>query len=158
MIMVDTVEALVDGGKATAGPPLGPALGPKGVDIGKIITAINDKTAVFAGMKVPVKLLIADGKSFEITVGTPPMSALIKSELNLAKGSSNNTKEFVGNMTLDQAKNLAKMKEDSLLGATEKARVLEVAGAAVTVGVTIDGKKPKDFQAAVKAGEYDSQF
>ena len=156
--MVDTVEALVDGGKATAGPPLGPALGPKGVDIGKIITAINDKTAVFAGMKVPVKILIADDKSFEMKVGSPPMSALIKSELNLAKGSSNNTKEFVGNMTLDQAKNLAKMKEDSLLGATEKARVLEVAGAAVTVGVTIDGKKPKDFQAAVKAGEYDSQF
>ena len=156
--MVDTFEALVDGGKATAGPPLGPALGPKGVDIGKIIAAINDKTAVFAGMKVPVKVLIADDKSFEIKVGTPPMSALIKSELNLAKGSSNNTKEFVGNMTLDQAKKLAKMKEDSLLGATEKARVLEVAGAAVTVGVTIDGKKPKDFQAAVKAGEYDGQF
>ena len=156
--MVDTVEALVDGGKATAGPPLGPALGPKGVDIGKIIAAINNTPAVFAVMKVPVKILIADDKSIEIKVGTPPMSAQIKSELNLAKGYSNNTKEFVGNMTLAQAKKLAKMKEDSLLGATEKARVLEVAGAAVTVGVTIDGKKPKDFQAAVKAGEYDSQF
>lgn len=158
MRMVDTVEALVDGGKATAGPPLGPALGPKGVNTGQVIAAINEKTKVFAGMKVPVKIIIADDKSFEIKVGTPPMSALIKSELNLAKGSSNNSKDFVGNLTLDQAKKLAKMKEDSLLKTTKKAKVLKVASAAVSVGVTIDGKKPKDFQAAVKAGEYDDRF
>ena len=76
--MVDTVEALVDGGRASAGPPLGPALGPKGVNIGQIIAAINEKTKAYSGMKVPVKILIKDDKSFEIKVGTPPMSALIK--------------------------------------------------------------------------------
>ena len=76
--MVDTVEALVDGGKASAGPPLGPALGPKGVNIGQVIAEINRKTKAFDGMKVPVKILINDDKSFEIKVGTPPVSALIK--------------------------------------------------------------------------------
>ena len=77
--MVDTVEVLVDGGKATAGPPLGPALGPKGVNAAQVVAQINEKTKSFAGMKVPVKVLINDDKSFEIKVGTPPMAALIKS-------------------------------------------------------------------------------
>ena len=156
--MVDTVEALVDGGRASAGPPLGPALGPKGVNIGQIIAAINDKTKAFAGMKVPVKILIADDKSFEIKVGTPPISALIKGELGIASGSSNARTTKVGNLSLEQAKKLADMKKDDLLGADMKARVLEVAGNCVSVGVTIDGKSPKDFQKDVKAGLYDGQF
>ena len=156
--MVDTVEALVDGGRASAGPPLGPALGPKGVNIGQIIAAINDKTKAFAGMKVPVKILIADDKSFEIKVGTPPISALIKGELGIASGSSNARTTKVGNLSLEQAKKLADMKKDDLLGADMKARVLEVAGNCVSVGVTIDGKNPKDFQNDVKAGLYDGQF
>lgn len=156
--MVDTVEALVDGGRASAGPPLGPALGPKGVNIGQIIAAINDKTKAFAGMKVPVKILIADDKSFEIKVGTPPISALIKGELGIASGSSNARTTKVGNLSLEQAKKLADMKKDDLLGADMKARVLEVAGNCVSVGVTIDGKNPKDFQKDIRAGLYDGQF
>ena len=58
--MVDTVEAMVEGGKATAGPPLGPALGPKGVNIGQVVAKINEKTKAFTGMKVPVKVIIND--------------------------------------------------------------------------------------------------
>lgn len=156
--MVDTVEALVDGGRASAGPPLGPALGPKGVNIGQIIAAINEKTKAFSGMKVPVKILIANDKSFEIKVGTPPMSALIKGELGLASGSSNARTTKVGNLTIDQAKKIADMKQDSLLGADMKARVLEVAGNCVSVGVTVDGKEPKVFQTDVKNGVYDDRF
>ena len=156
--MVDTVEAMVDGGRASAGPPLGPALGPKGVNIGQVIAKINEKTAAFVGMKVPVKVLIADDKSFEIKVGTPPMSALIKGELGLQSGSSNARTTKVGNLTLDQAKKIADMKQDDLLGSDQKARVLEVAGNCVSVGVTIDGKSGKDFQKDVKAGLYDDKF
>lgn len=156
--MVDTVEALVDGGRASAGPPLGPALGPKGVNIGQVIAKINEKTKAFDGMKVPVKILINDDKTFDVKVGTPPVSALIKGELGVESGAHNARTEKVGNLTLDQAKKIADMKGDDLLGATMKARVLEVAGACVAIGVTIDGKGPKDFTKAVKAGEYDSQF
>ncbi|MCL2607738.1 MAG: 50S ribosomal protein L11 [Methanomassiliicoccaceae archaeon] len=156
--MVDTVEAQVDGGKATAGPPLGPALGPKGVNINDVIAAINEKTKAFAGMKVPVKILIDNNKKFEIKVGTPPMSALIKGELGLASGSSNPRTTKVGNLTIEQAKKIAEMKQYDLLGATLKAKVLEVAGNCVCVGVTIDGKDPKVFQKDVKAGNYDSAF
>ena len=156
--MVDTVEVLVDGGKATAGPPLGPALGPKGVNAAQVVAQINEKTKAFAGMKVPVKVLINDDKSFEIKVGTPPMAALIKSELGLASGSGNARTTKVGNLTLDQAKKIADMKQDDLLGADLKARVLEVSGNCVSVGVTIDGKDAKVFQKDVKAGVYDGQF
>jgi len=156
--MVDTVEALVDGGRASAGPPLGPALGPKGVNIGKIIAEINEKTKAFSGMKVPVKILIKEDKSFEIKVGTPPMSALIKGELGLESGSSNSKTTKVGNLTIEQAKKIAAMKEGDLLGATVAARVCEVAGNCVSVGISIDGKDPKDFQKDVKAGLYKDQL
>ncbi len=156
--MASTVEALVDGGKASAGPPLGPALGPTGVNTGDVIAKINEKTKAFSGMKVPVKVIINDDKTFDIKVGTPPMSALIKSELGLASGSSNARTTKVANMTLDQAKKIADMKQDSLLGANLKARVMEVAGNCVSVGVTIDGKDSKVFQKDMKAGVYDDQF
>ena len=155
MNMVDTVEALVDGGRASAGPPLGPALGPKGVNIGQVIAKINEKTKAFDGMKVPVKVLINPDKTFDVKVGTPPVSALIKNELGISKGSGNPKTEIVGNLSVEQAKKVAAMKQDSLLGATERARVLEVAGNCVSLGVTIDGKSPKAFQKDVKAGHYD---
>ena len=121
--MVDTVEALVDGGRASAGPPLGPALGPKGVNIGQVIAKINEKTKAFEGMKVPVKVLINDDKTFDIKVGTPPMSALIKGELGVESGAHNAKTEKVGNLTLEQAKKIATMKQDDLLGADLKAKV-----------------------------------
>lgn len=156
--MADKVEAMVDGGRATAGPPLGPALGPKGVNIGQVIAKINEKTKAFDGMKVPVTIIINDDKSFDIKVGTPPMSALIKAELNIPLGSSNPKTNKVGNLTVDQAKKIAEQKQDDLLGATVKARVMEVAGNCVSLGVTIDGKEAKVFQADVRAGVYDAQL
>ncbi len=156
--MADTVEALVDGGRASAGPPLGPALGPKGVNIGQVIAKINEKTKAFDGMKVPVKIIINDDKSFEIKVGTPPISALIKGELGLSSGSGSPKADKVGNLTIDQAKKLADMKNNDLLGADMKARVMEVAGNCVSMGITIDGKDAKKFQKDVKAGLYDDKF
>ena len=79
----DTIDAMVNGGKASAGPPLGPALGPAGVNIGKVIAAINEKTKNFSGIKVPVKVVVdKDTKEFEIIVGSPPTSQLLKKEVN----------------------------------------------------------------------------
>ncbi len=156
--MVDIVEALVDGGRASAGPPLGPALGPKGVNIGQVIEKINERTKAFDGMKVPVKVMINDDKSFEIKVGTPPVSALIKSELGIDLGAGNPKAEKVGDLTLDQAKKIADMKQDDLLGADLKSRVLEIAGSCVSIGVKIDGKAPKIFQKDVRDGLYDDRF
>ena len=85
--MPEIIEALVDGGKASAGAPLGPALGPKGVNIMQVINTINDKTKQFQGMKVPVKIIIdPKTKEFTIEVGTPPAASLILREVGAIEG------------------------------------------------------------------------
>ncbi len=80
------VNALIDGGKATPAPPLGPSLAVFKVNIGKVIQDINEKTKDYAGMKVPVKIIINDvTKEYKIEIGTPPVSSLIRKELGLKK-------------------------------------------------------------------------
>lgn len=157
--MAQSVEVLVDGGKATPGNPLGPALGPLGVNVMNVVKVINDKTAAFQGMKVPVKITVdPKTKAFEVTVGTPPTSALIFAELKIEKGSGRPKSDKVGNMTLEQVIKVTRMKIDSLQGATLKTRVKEVAGTAQSCGVTIEGMDAHDFQKAVSEGKFDSRI
>ena len=157
--MTEKIEALVEGGKASAGPPLGPALGPLGVNIMDIINTINDKTKQFDGMKVPVKVIVdPKTKKFEIEVGTPPASSLIFKELGLEKGSGAAGSHKIGNLTVDQAIKIAKMKQDNLLGKELKYKTKEVIGTCVSIGVTVEGKKPQEVQKAIDEGEYDSKF
>ncbi|TLZ92778.1 MAG: 50S ribosomal protein L11 [Methanobacteriota archaeon] len=157
--MVEKLQVLVDGGKATPGPPLGPALGPLGVNIVEILKAINEKTKSFEGMKVPVTLLVdPKTKGFSIEVGTPPTSALIVKELKVEKGSGDAGKTRVGNLSLNQAIKVANMKADAMLAKTLRARVLEVVGTCVSMGVTVDGKSAKDASKEIQAGKYDKQL
>ncbi len=153
--MPEIVEVLIDGGEASPGPPLGPTLGPMGVNIMQIAGDINKKTAAFKGMKVPVKITIAEDKSYEIEVGTPPISALIKDELGLEKGASNPRTDKAGDMTIKQLIKVCEMKGDSLLGATTKNKALEVTGSCVSMGIYIDGKPPKEAQRLIIEGAYD---
>ena len=157
--MTEKIEALVEGGKASAGPPLGPALGPLGVNIMEIINTINDKTKQFDGMKVPVKVIVdPKTKKFEIEVGTPPASSLILKELNLEKGSGSAGTHKIGDLTIDQAIKVAKMKQDNLLGKELKQKTKEIIGTCVSIGITVEGKKPSEIQKAIDEGEYDSKF
>lgn len=157
--MAEKLEVLVDGGKATPGPPLGPALGPLGVNIVEIIKAINEKTKNFEGMKVPVTLLIdSKTKAFSIEVGTPPTSALIQKELGIEKGSGDAGKTRVGNLNLAQAVKIANMKTDAMQGKTLRARVLEVVGTCVSMGVTVDGKPAKELSKEIRAGKFDKHL
>ena len=157
--MAETIEALVEGGKATAGPPLGPALGPLGVNIMQVINTINEKTKQFAGMKVPVKVIVdPKTKQFEIEVGTPPATALILKEVGAEKGSGSPKSKKVGNLSMDQIIKIAKMKYDALLGKDLKSKVKEIVGSCVSVGVTVDGKSPKEIQKEIDKGTYDSKF
>jgi large subunit ribosomal protein L11 len=157
--MPDVVKALVEGGKASAGPPLGPALGPLGVNIIQIINTINDKTKQFDGMKVPVKVIVdPKTKKFDIEVGTPPASSLILKELHLEKGSGSPSTHKVGNLTVDQAVKVAKMKQDGLLGKDLKKKTKEVIGTCISMGITVEGKKPQEVQKAIDDGVFDSKF
>ena len=157
--MAEVLEVLVDGGKATAGPPLGPALGPMGMNIMEIVKAINDRTKSFEGMKVPVKLVIdTKTKSYTIEVGTPPTSALILKEIGAEKGGGEAGKTRIGNLSIAQAIRIANMKTDVMLAKDLKGRVLEVVGTSLSMGVTVDGKNPKDITAEIRAGKYDKAF
>ncbi len=152
--LTETIEALVEGGKATPGPPLGPALGPLGVNIGEIIKTINEKTKDFDGMKVPVKVKVnPKTKAFEISIGTPPVSALVLAEIGIDKGSGARLDSVAGNLTIEQAAKIARMKTDSLLGNDMKARVKEVVGSCVSMGVTVEGRDPKAAIKAIDAGD-----
>ena len=108
--MGQSVSVVVEGGKATAAPPLGPALGPLGVPIGKVVEEINRKTAELKGMQVPVKVIVGADKSFTIEVGTPPASALIAKEAGVPKGSGEAGKGWIGKISPEQAKRIAKAK------------------------------------------------
>ncbi len=157
--MAETIEVLVDGGKATAGAPLGPALGPMGLNVIEVVKAINEKTRSFEGMKVPVKLVIdSRTKEYTIEVGTPGTAALILKELGAEKGSGEAGKTRIGNLTLAQAVKVANMKTESMQSRDLRARVLEVVGTCVSMGVTVDGKSPKDVTAEIRAGKHDKLF
>lgn len=154
--MPEKLEVLIDGGKATPGAPLGPALGPLGVNIVEIIKAINEKTKAFEGMKVPVKLTVDSAtKAYTIEVGTPPTSALIIKELKIEKGSGDAGKTRVGNLSIQGAIKIAKMKADATLAKTLKTQVAEVVGTCVSMGVTVDGKTAKEASKDIRAGKYD---
>ena len=110
------VELIVNGGQANAGPPLGPALGPLGVNIVAIVNKINEITKEYAGMKVPVKISVdTEEKTFEVTVGTPTASALIVAELKIEKGSGTPNTVKVGNLSMEQMVKIAKIKGPQLL-------------------------------------------
>jgi large subunit ribosomal protein L11 len=150
------VDAIVEGGKATAGVPLGPALGPLGVNILQIVNKINELTKAYAGMKVPIKVLVdVEDKSFEVEIGTPTTSALIVKELGVEKGSGTPKATKVGNLTAEQIVKLAGMKRPDSYAKTTMAAVKEVAGACVSMGVTVDSKEPKEFIKDLDKGLYD---
>lgn len=154
--MVSVVEALVSGGHANPGPPLGPALGPLGVNIKEIVDRINAETAAFDGMQVPVKVIVDDRKRFTIQVGTPPTSALVKKELGVEKGSGTPNTKTIGNLTIQQVIKIAKMKRGDSLAKSFKNVVKEVIGSCVTLGITVEGLKPRDAQKAIDEGKFDS--
>jgi large subunit ribosomal protein L11 len=152
-----TVEALVAGGQATAGPPLGPALGPLGVNVLAIVNKINEVTKDYAGMKVPVKVIVdPETKEFEVTVGTPTASALIVSELKVEKGSGSPKAQKVGDLTMEQLVKIAKMKRVQLLASDTKRAAKEILGTCVSMGVTVEGKDPREVQKEIEEGKHNA--
>jgi len=155
----ETIEVLVEGGKATAAPPLGPALGPMGVNIGEVVAKINEKTKAFAGMKVPVKVIIdKDTKEFEIEIGTPPCSQLLKKEAGIEKGSSNPLQDKVADVLIEQIIKIAKMKESALLGKTLKEKAKEIVGTCNSMGILVEGKPAKDTIKDINEGKFDEEI
>lgn len=152
------LKVMVDAGHASAGAPLGPALGPTGVNIGDVVAKINEKTASLVGMKVPVTIKINSNKTFDIEVGLPPISALIKKESKAAKGAANPKTDVMGNLTINQVVEIAKTKYDKLNAVSMKNCAKIVIGTCNSMGVTIEGMSARNAQKAIDAGKFDAQL
>ncbi len=154
-----SISALVSGGEASAGPPLGPALGPMGVNVLQVVNMINDKTKDFPGMKVPVKVEVdSESKKFTVEVGIPPTAALVSKEAGITKGSGAAGTNFAGNITMASAVKIAKMKIDSSYAKDLKSAVKEVIGSCVSSGVKVEEKPAKEVFSDISAGKYDELF
>lgn len=151
----ESIEVLIQGGKATAAPPLGPALGPMGVNIGQVVADINNKTQDFKGMQVPVTVTIdMDTKAYEISVGTPPTSGLIKKEAGVQKGAGNPLTEKVADLKMEQVIKISKMKDSALLGKDNFSRVKEVIGTCQSMGILVEGMPAHEAFEAVQSGKW----
>ena len=154
-----TVETLIEGGKATAAPPLGPALGPTGVNIGQVVAEINKKTAYLKCIQVPVKVIVdTEEKTFTIEIGTPPAAALIKKEAGIKKGSGNPLTDKVADLLIEQVIKVAKAKSDALLGSDLKAKVREIVGTCQSMGVLVEGMPAPDALKAIAEGKFDEKI
>ena len=154
-----TVSSLVTGGEASAGPPLGPALGPMGVNILQIISAINEQTKEFKGMKIPVSVLVdADTKKWEIEVGIPSASALLLKDAGIQKGSGTSGTEWVGEVSADMIAKIAKVKLETSYASSLKSVAKQIVGTCVSLGIKVEGKTPKEFTAEINEGKWDSKL
>ncbi len=149
---------IVPGGEANAGPPIGPALGPLGLNVMQVVKKINDLTGDYKGMKVPVSVEIYPDKTFNVIVKLPPTAALILKEAGLQKGSSKAGTEWAGNISFDSVIKVAKSKYDYTSAKTLKGAVKMVIGTCVSLGIKVENKAPSEILAEIDSGAFDSKI
>lgn len=132
------IKLQAHGGKATPAPPIGPALGQHGVNIGQFVQQFNERTKELNGMTVPVEITVYVDKSFEFIVKSPPAAVLLKKEAGIAKGSGVPNKEKVGKVTMDQVKGIAerKMKDLNAFSIEQACKIIK--GTARSMGIEVE--------------------
>jgi len=159
MTEAQTISSLVTGGQASAGPPLGPVLGPLGVNIMEVIKAINDKTKEFEGMKIPVTVSVfPDTKKWEIEVGIPSAAALILKEAGIQKGSGTSGTEWIADIGMDSIVKVAKTKIETSYASSLKSVAKTIIGTCLPLGIKIEGKTPKEITVEINEGKWDQKF
>ena len=153
------ISSLVTGGEASAGPPLGPALGPLGVNIMEVIAEINKRTDDFKGMKVPVTVSVdPDTKKWEIDVGIPSVSALLLKEAGIQKGSGTSGTEWVADIKMDAIAKIARTKLENTYATSVKSVAKSIVGTCVSLGIKIEGKTPKEITAEIANSKWDEKL
>ncbi|HYE34942.1 50S ribosomal protein L11 [Methylocaldum sp.] len=134
------IKLQVKAGEANPSPPVGPALGQRGVNIMEFCKAFNAHTQnVEKGLPLPVVITVYSDRSFTFITKTPPASVLLKKAIGLAKGSSNPNTNKVGTVSRDQLAEIAAMKMPDLTAADMEAAVRTIAGSARSMGLNVEG-------------------
>ena len=136
---VAKIKLQIPGGQATPAPPVGPALGQHGVNIGQFVTQFNEKTKDAQGMTLPVEISVFKDKSFTFIIKSPPAAVLLKKAVGVAKGSSEPNREKVGSVTKAQVEEIAKIKlaDLNVNKIDMAARIIE--GTAHSMGIKVEG-------------------
>jgi large subunit ribosomal protein L11 len=151
-----SVTVIVSGGEASPAPPLGPTLGPLGINVGEVVNEINRLTSEFKGMKIPVTISVDPStKKFSVTVGVPTTAALIVKEAKAEKGSGTPNSKKIGDITFAQVLNIAYIKKGKSYASSLKAAIKEVLGSCVSLGVTVEGEDPREISKKLDQGVYD---
>ena len=138
--IIGFIKLQVPAGKANPSPPIGPALGQRGLNIMEFCKAFNAQTqGVESGMPIPVVITAFADKSFTFVMKTPPATYLIKKAAGISKGSAKPHTDKVGKLTRTQAEEIATLKRADLTAADMDAAVRTVAGSARSMGITVEG-------------------
>ena len=138
--IVGYIKLQVPAGKANPSPPIGPALGQRGLNIMEFCKAFNARTqGVEPGLPIPVVITAYADKSFTFVMKTPPAAILIKKAAKVTKGSARPHTDKVGKITCEQAEEIAKTKMPDLTAADMEAAIRTIAGSARSMGITVEG-------------------
>jgi large subunit ribosomal protein L11 len=133
------IKLQIQAAKATPAPPLGPALGQAGINIGDFVTKFNAATKDMAGDKVGVKIVVYDDRSYDFVVKTPPVTGLILKAAGVEKGSGKNATTKAGKITRAQALEIANKKRADLNAKDDEGAINIVAGSARSMGIEVKG-------------------
>ncbi len=133
------IKLQAPGGKATPAPPIGPALGQHGVNIGQFVTQFNERTRELNGMVVPIVINVYTDKSFDFVIKSPPAAVLLIKESGVAKGSGEPHTKKVGSVTKAQVRKIAEIKKSDLNAFTLEAADRIIEGTARSMGIEIIG-------------------
>ncbi len=153
------IKLLIDGGDMKPGPAVAQQLGPMGINMGKVISDVNEATKEFKGMKVPVELDVDEKtKDFEVRTSSPPTSELLKKELGLEKGSAEHKNIKMGNASIEDVIKVAKVKHSNMLEKEFKSAVKSILGTCASIGILVENKNPNELIADVSSGKFDKEI
>jgi large subunit ribosomal protein L11 len=131
------IKLQIPGGQATPAPPVGPALGQHGVNIGQFVTQFNERTKDSLGIIIPVEITVHKNKSFDFILKSPPAAVLLKRAAGIAKGSAVPNREKVGQVTKQQVQEIATTKLADLNASDMEAAIKIIEGTARSMGVKV---------------------
>ncbi|MDK6028531.1 50S ribosomal protein L11 [Ignisphaera sp. 4213-co] len=156
MARIKVVKAQIEGGKATNAPPLGPAIADAGLNISEVINEINKMTEAYKGQTVTVKLVIdLDTKKYDVFLELPTTTSLLLSMAKVSEPSGDPAHKKIGNISLEDVIKVALLKKTELNAKSLKSAVKIILGSARSIGLTVEGKDPKEVSVELDKGLYD---